>query len=103
MRQTQISLPEKPRERPAHLFQPGRSGNPGGKPKALQHVQELARSYTKEAIMALAEALDDPKTKVAAASVLLDRGWGKAVQPLSDVDGAGLQIVIRRMDAEDGK
>jgi hypothetical protein len=68
------------RERP-WLFKPGTSGNPGGRPAALD-VQALARTHTTAAVCALAEALRDPKLKVAAATALLDRGWGKPVQPL---------------------
>jgi hypothetical protein len=40
-------------------------------------VQKLARSHTPEAIEALVRGLKDPKHYVAAASALLDRGWGK--------------------------
>jgi hypothetical protein len=40
-------------------------------------VQELARTYTEEAIRTLVEALDDPRLKVQAACALLDRAWGK--------------------------
>jgi hypothetical protein len=58
-------------------FAPGRSGNPGGRPKAALDVQALAREHTTAAIRALSEALRDPKLKVAAAQALLDRGWGK--------------------------
>jgi hypothetical protein len=58
-------------------FAPGQSGNPGGRPRTLIDVQELARTYTEQAVRTLAEALDDPKLKVQAACALLDRGWGK--------------------------
>jgi hypothetical protein len=62
-------------------FAQGRSGNPGGRPKAALDVQALAREHTTAAIRTLVEALRDPKLKVAAAQALLDRGWGKpAVQ-----------------------
>jgi hypothetical protein len=50
-------------------------------------VQELARTYTEEAIRTLVEALDDPRLKVQAACALLDRGWGKPLQPLRDESG----------------
>jgi hypothetical protein len=60
----------------------GRSGNPGGRPKAALNVQELARTYTKDAIQTLVEALKDPKLKVQAATALLDRGWGKPIQAI---------------------
>ena len=74
-------------------FTPGRSGNPGGRPRAVLDVQELARARTAEAIAALVEALADPKHKVAAAVALLDRGWGRPVQAISgDRDAPPLAI-----------
>ena len=35
-------------------FQPGRSGNPGGRPRAAHTIQELAREHAPEAIQTLA-------------------------------------------------
>jgi hypothetical protein len=58
-------------------FMPGKSGNPGGRPKAALDVQALARQHTEQAVRTLVEALRDPRHKVAAACALLDRGWGK--------------------------
>jgi hypothetical protein len=54
--------------------------NPGGRPKAVVDVQALAREHTAAAIQTLVEALRDPKLKVQAAQVLLDRAWGKPPQ-----------------------
>lgn len=70
-------------------FQPGQSGNPGGRPAQGVNIRALARQYTEKAIRALVDALDDPRTKVAAATELLNRGWGKAPQPMSGEDGEG--------------
>jgi hypothetical protein len=47
-------------------------------------VQELARAHTKEAVEALVRGLGDPKHYVAAATALLDRGWGKPTQPIAN-------------------
>jgi hypothetical protein len=62
-------------------FRPGQSGNPGGRPKVLGEIQELARGYTKKAIETLAAIMQNEKTspsaRVAAASAILDRGYGK--------------------------
>lgn len=82
-------------------FVKGQSGNPGGRPKSLLDMQELARSHTAAAIEALAAALQDRHTRVSAASVLLDRGWGKAATVLeSGPAGLSIQIVtgVNRVD-----
>lgn len=63
-------------------FQPGQSGNPGGRPKEDAEVKELARQHTRAAVERLVfwMASDNAKASVSACGVLLDRGWGKAPQ-----------------------
>ena len=63
-------------------FVAGVSGNPGGRPKELAGVRELAAQHTEAAVAALVRALDDPKTSVAAAVALLDRAWGRPQQAI---------------------
>src|SRR5262245_39636215 len=50
-------------------------------PKNRGHIASLARSYTETAIKTLAGIMMEPNcppmARVAAAKVLLDRGWGK--------------------------
>jgi hypothetical protein len=62
----------------------GVSGNPGGRPKAVVEVQELARLETAASIAALVRIRDaedtPPAAVVAAATALLDRAWGRPVQ-----------------------
>ena len=62
-------------------FQKGTSGNPGGRPRVLGDVQDLARQQSPEAINTLATIMQNekapPAARVAAANALLDRGYGK--------------------------
>lgn len=63
-------------------FQPGQSGNPGGRPKIEPKIKELAQAACPKAIRKLIALLDssDEKTVIAAANALLDRGIGKPTQ-----------------------
>jgi hypothetical protein len=64
------------------LFQPGQSGNPGGKPKAIIEVTAAARALTMEAIETLKRVMLNEKAtasaRVSAAVAIIERGWGKA-------------------------
>jgi hypothetical protein len=74
-------------------FQPGQSGNPGGMKKGTADIKELARQHAEAAINALVAALDDPKQRVAAATALLDRGYGKPKQEIETSGGMNLNVV----------
>lgn len=78
-------------------FVKGQSGNPGGRPKGVEEVQNLARAHTPAAIKALINITENvkapPPARVAAAVALLDRGWGKPTQP-TEHSGEVVQRVI---------
>ena len=65
-------------------FKKGQSGNPGGKPKELKGIQLLAREHAPQAIKTLVEIMRSrkaaPAARATAASMLLDRGYGKPPQ-----------------------
>lgn len=65
-------------------FKPGQSGNPGGRPKVVGEVQELAREHTSDAMRTLVRVMNDekapPAAQTAAACALLDRGYGRPAQ-----------------------
>ncbi len=93
-------------------FQPGQSGNPGGRKKS-DEVRALAREFTAESIQTLADICRNPKAtapaRVAAATALLDRGWGKPTQavtvhksPLEDLSADELQQIVAALAEDEG-
>lgn len=67
-------------------FKPGQSGNPGGRPKIIGDIREMAREHTAVAMQALVDIVMDKKAphsaKAVAATALMDRGWGKPTQTI---------------------
>ena len=65
----------------------GESGNPGGRPSGLGGIREFAREHTDTAIATLVRVMNDedasPSAQVAAATALLDRGWGRPAQTIN--------------------
>ena len=66
--------------------------------KAAAEIKALAKKHSKAAIKVLAAIMnqaDGPATaRVSAAQALLDRGWGKAAQPVAGEEG-GLPVLAR--------
>src|SRR5262245_37687483 len=83
-------------------FQKGQSGNPGGRPKEIAEVKELARAHMPAAIEALASIMNNPKAsdaaRVSAATALLDRGYGKAPQHIDAEIGSYVVRLPRPYD-----
>lgn len=70
-------------------FEKGKSGNPGGRPRVISELRELARAHAPEAIKELARLTIKARSEAAritAIRELLDRGYGKATQFLAGDD-----------------
>ena len=70
-----------------------------GKAKALVEIRSLARSHTRTAIRVLVGIMRSkdatPAARVSAANAILDRGWGKATQPLENSGDGAIEFIHR--------
>ena len=67
--------------------------------KALVEIRSLARSHTRTAIRVLVGIMRckdaTPAARVSAANAILDRGWGKATQPLENGGDGAIELIHR--------
>ncbi len=68
--------------------------------KTPTQIKSLARAHTDTAINVLASIMNQSSApeaaRISACTALLDRGWGKATQPLSgDSDADPIEVVTR--------
>jgi hypothetical protein len=70
-------------------FAKGTTGNAGGRSKMARDIQALAQEHGPAAIATLVEALKSRNERVcvAAAAILLDRGYGRVPQAITGADG----------------
>lgn len=65
--------------------------------KTPTQIASLARAHTETALNVLAGIMSEPEAphaaRVAAANSLLDRGWGKAAQPIAGDEENPLQLI----------
>lgn len=90
---------KKPRG-PGVKFAAGRSGNPGGRPKKTPEELDLVAACKKKSVDALAVVTEimlrgaKDATRLAAAQFVIERGYGRAVQPteITGKDGKDLPV-----------
>jgi hypothetical protein len=102
-------------------FQPGCSGNPGGRHGSLREVREMSQQMSPEVLRRFFEIAMNPKTPplaaVAAGKEILDRGYGRSPQTTlsvtadaADIDGGDIgdtsgltALLVRARLAKAGK
>jgi hypothetical protein len=81
-------------------FQPGQSGNPGGRaPKTEEErtLEQMCRDKTQDALAVLVKIMDNgenERNRITAAMAIIERGHGKAVQPttIGNPDGSKMDM-----------
>ena len=67
--------------------------------RSLTEIRSLARSHTRTAIRVLVGIMRSKDAtaaaRVSAANAILDRGWGKATQPVGNGDDGALELIHR--------
>jgi hypothetical protein len=86
-----------PRGKP---FQPGKTGNPGGRPKKTEEertLEQMCRDKTPDALGVLIQIMESgeqERNRMTAAMAIIERGYGKAVQPttIGNPDGSKMDM-----------
>lgn len=91
----------KPRGLP---FAPGESGNPSGRPKVPTEVKEILKAAAPGAAKLLVEMVADeaqkPELRIKCAETVLDRVYGKAVQPIDGVLDVSARMLLGDLDPD---
>lgn len=90
------------RKPPKTAFQPGQSGNPGGRPPKTDEqrtLEAMCRDKSLEALAVLEKIMtegENERNRITAALAIIERGHGKAVQPntLTGADGGPIDHSI---------
>ncbi|MBK8810770.1 MAG: hypothetical protein IPN69_08580 [Acidobacteria bacterium] len=84
-------------------FKPGQTGNPGGRPKKTQEeldLVEACKGKTPAALAVIEKIMtsgSNERNQLSAALAIIERAWGKAIQPqtLSGPNGGEIPVGIR--------
>lgn len=88
-------------------FAKGNNMNPGGRPKEVAEIRALCRQWAPEAAQTIYDIMTDievpAKTRLSAAQALLDRGFGRPPQAITDGEGGALVIqVVKEISEGEG-
>ena len=95
-----------PRGKP---FQPGKTGNPGGRPKKTEEertLEAMCKAKTPEALATILEIMekgDNERARLSAAQYIVDRGWGKAKESVELSGSVALSIADQIKQAHAAK
>ena len=79
-------------------FVKGNSANPGGRPKMDDETKEILKAAAPDAAKLMVKMMNDPKIqpklRMQAAEVVMDRVYGKATQPIEGSVDNHIEIVM---------
>lgn len=84
-------------------FKPGQSGNPGGRPKGSKEFRDLCIQSTPEAFARMLDAMrqdGDMNLALRAAQLIIERAFGKAVQPIAGDGENPVQVEMNHRGIE---
>jgi hypothetical protein len=84
-------------------WQPGQSGNPGGRPKVPEDLKKSCRRLSMRGMKVLEEIITSKSAttkdsdRIAAVRLVMEYGFGKPTQPIEGKDGAPIQVTILKL------